>query len=650
MPDTPMPYRAVTALIAVTGSMSLFFTGELNPVFFIPGLAMMPGYYRYIKGMGQAPGWLIGGLSVLTLLILFFDAVMVSGDFFIAVAHMTVFFQAIKSFDLKKPWDPLQVYFMSLLQLVMVSELSLSVWVGAAFVVFLLMLLSAIVLSHFIKEGSLGKVSVGRPILLVSLAALVLTVVFFISMPRFKGGMFGRKSSAAIETVGFSEKVDFGSFGRVLENPTIVMRVEIYGKRQPLYWRGVSLDRFDGLAWRDSLKRRQRIPRYLDRFIVHDTRERGLTEQKIIIEPMDTDVVIGLGGISAVKARGRRLFVDSAGSVFLHGKNKRRMSYTVFSLPYLWMPPGDTSPYLQMPDGLSPGIAALADEVTADGRGDLERARLMEGYLKANHEYSLKVAPPPVGVTPIEDFLFYSRKGFCEHYATAMVLMLRSLGIPARMVTGFVGGETNRYGDYVILRQQNAHSWVEAVVEGRWVRFDPTPASQPGKTLAYSLFLDSLRMKWLRYVVGFSTRDQIGILKSFTMPVLRAPDMGIYRIDFTVRPMYVLFVVAALVPVVLFGRRLRFKRYPAGTRAYLSFRKRVRRKGGDVGASSTPAEVMSEALRLRMDMGAVEEFIRTYEEVRFGGFTPSSRACRSGARTRRGCGAPGRTCRPFFWP
>lgn len=645
MSDTPMLYRLITALIALTGSISLFMTGELNSIFIIPGLAMIPGYYRHIRGRAQAPRWVIGSLSALTLLIVIFDTAVMSGDFFIAVAHMTLIFQAIKSFDLKEPWDPLQVYFMSLLQLVMISELSLSLWVGVAFLAFLLMLLSAIVLTHFIKEGSLRRVNIRRPIFFVSAAALILTFVFFIAIPRFKGGMYGRKSSTAIKTVGFSDEVNFGSFGKVLENPTIVMRVELSGERQPLYWRGLSLDKFDGYSWRDSLKRRKRIWRRKDRYIISDVEGKGeYTEQRIILEPMDTDVIFGLGGISVVKAREKRLIVDSAGSVFLPGKNNRRVSYTAYSLPHLWrskgnlwLSRGDLLPYLQIPEGLSSEIAVLTHEVTTDIDNDIEKVRRIERHLRDNYEYSLKVAPPPAGIIPIEDFLFFSRKGFCEHFATAMVLMLRSLDIPARMVTGYAGGEVNSYGDYVILRQKNAHSWVEAAVNGMWMRFDPTPKSLQRSTPFASLYLDSLRMKWLRYVVGFSSNDQIQILHSFTMPVLSAPDIGIYRINFTLRPLYMILAIALLVPIILLGRRINLKRHPAETRAYLRFRKMVRRKGGRVQESSTPTEVMCEALRLHMDKDAVRDFIDRYETVRFGGLHRASRIYRSVARTRREC-------------
>jgi transglutaminase-like putative cysteine protease len=629
MSDTPLPYKLVTALIALTGSISLFLTGELNQLFIIPGLAMIPGYYRHIRGRRQSPGWVIGSLSALALLIVIFDTAIVSGDFFIAVAHMTVIFQAIKSFDLKEPWDPLQVYFMSLLQLVMISELSLSIWVGAAFLAFLLMLLSAIVLTHFIKEGSLRRVSIRRPILFVSVTSLILTLIFFIAIPRFKGGVYGRKSSTAIMTVGFSDEVDFGSFGRVLENPAIVMRVELSGKKQPLYWRGLSLDRFNGFSWRDSLKLRRSVWRRDDRYSISDTKGKGeYTEQKIILEPMDTDVIFGLGGISAVKTRERRLSVDSSGSVFLRGKKKRRVSYTALSHPYLWMSKGDISPYLQMPEGISTRIASLSREVTVAVYEDIERVRIVERYLKDNYEYSLEVDSPPTGVVPIEDFLFNSRKGFCEHYATAMVLMLRSLDIPARIVTGYAGGEVNSYGDYVILRQKNAHSWVEAVINGMWVRFDPTPKASPRSTPVVTLFMDSLRMKWLRYVVGFSSNDQIRILRSFTMPVLRAPDMGIYRVNFTIRPFYVIFAIAFIASVAVLGRRLNLKRYPVETRAYLRFRKTVKKMGGAVGVTSTPAEVMREALRLQMEENAVRDLIDRYEAIRFGGLPRTSRTFR----------------------
>ncbi|MCK4910704.1 MAG: hypothetical protein KAR83_03630, partial [Thermodesulfovibrionales bacterium] len=110
-------YKSLTAALALTGCASLIVSGELNILFMLPGLAIFLGYYRYLTGKPPISRWLVAGLAVVEIFVLGFDALVVSRDFLIALAHMTIVFQALKSFDFHEPWDPLQVYFMSLLQL-----------------------------------------------------------------------------------------------------------------------------------------------------------------------------------------------------------------------------------------------------------------------------------------------------------------------------------------------------------------------------------------------------------------------------------------------------------------------------------------------------------------------------------------------------
>lgn len=619
----PRLYKSITAVLAFTGCISLIITGELNPVFLLPGLAVIPGYYRFLRGRPALPKWAIGGLSMAALTLLLFDALIVSADYFIAVAHMTVVFQAIKSFDLRDPWNHLQVYFMSLLQLVMTSELTISMVVGAVFIVFLLALIMAMVFSHFMQERTVHRVGFKRPLIFISIFAFVATAAFFVAIPRVKGGVWGRKSTAGIKSVGFSERVDFGSFGEVLLDSSVVMRVKLSGKRLPLYWRGLALDYFDGLSWKDTLKRRRRIYRTGGRFVLQSGGQKEPAVQKVFVEPMDTSVVFGLGEVTAVESGGRILLKNEAGALFLPEKSNRRFLYTVYSIPYS-EPAKNISKYLQIPAGMR-RISTLSFKVAGKGRADLERANMIDEFLKTDYKYSLTVNPPPPGMTAVEDFLFNSGKGFCEHYATAMVLMLRSMAIPARIVTGFKGGEENRYGDYVIVRQSNAHSWVEAVIDGVWRRFDPTPPGAPEETMLFSLYLDALRMNWYRYVVGFSSKDQVMLIKSVTMPVFTVPE--IRGIKVVVRPLYIVIIVAVftLLVAVFLLPALKFERHPLETKLYLRFRDRVRKKGGDIRASSTPSEVMREAVKLQMDENAVSEFIRMYEESRFGGVRMDSR-------------------------
>jgi transglutaminase-like putative cysteine protease len=591
-------------------------TGETNVFMSLTVIGIFPGYYRFLKGEPQAPKWAIGGLSVLTLLIFFLDSFSISNDYFLAVAHLTLAFQAIKSFDLKEPWDHLQVYFMSLLQLIIASELTHSIAFGVIFVLFLVTLASAIVLAHFIKEGTTSRVNIRKPVALISALTVLVTIAMFVSVPRISGGVWGKGHMKSIRTVGFSERVDFGSFGDVKLDPTVVMRIELSGNtREPYYWRGMTLDHFDGISWSDTFERKERIVKKDGQFPLQAFNKDEAVAQRIFLEPMDTDVIFGLSEIAAIEAEGMSLFRDRAGSLFLPAKKGRQFHYIAYSVPDMQTVSGDLHKYLQLPADTG-RISALAHEIAGRQEKNFAKAAKIESFLRNNYTYSLSVSTPPPGVSAIEDFLFNSKKGYCEHYATAMVLMLRTLGIPARIVTGFSGGELNKYGGYIIVRESNAHSWVEAAVGNKWMRFDPTPSVPVERPSALALFVDALMMNWDRYVVAFSISDQKEIVRVFSLP-FRLPRMPDFRPDVFSLVIF-LSVSAMLVTIVILLRRLKFSRYNFFTAQYMKVRNSVRRRGVRVVVSTTPAEVAENAVHLGMN-GKIREFIAIYEEHRFGG-------------------------------
>lgn len=617
-------YKYVTALLAFASTISLLMTGEMNPLFALPGVIMMfPGYFRYITGRPPISRWLVAGLALLEILVLSFDLVFVSSDYLIAIAHMTIVFQALKSFDMREPWDPLQVYFMSLLQMIIVSELSLSILVGVAFGIFIVIFMAAMVLSHFMKEGTLGKMRVSRPVTIVSVTALILTVFFFVSVPRTSGSLWGRQSAVRHKTVGFGGDLDLGSYGEVLENPAIAMRVEVFGQEPPYYWRGSTLDIFDGRSWRSSSEKKRSVIRsgssyYLDRRWLRKSENN--IKQDIIVEPMDTNIIFTLGIPVIVKARGWMLDIDDSGTLSLRGKSGRRVSYTVISQSdnvASRRPVKDLQSSLQLPAGMG-AVASLAARVSEGKDGDMQIAMAIETHLLNNYQYTLSPAPAPSGVSPVDWFLGEGREGYCEHYSTAMALMLRTLGIPARIVTGFYGGESNEFGDYVIVRQSNAHSWVEADIDGAWVRFDPTPARAGSGKGGLALMLDNLRMQWYRYIIGFGRSDQVAMLSTLTMPVFKTPDIKGLSID--VSPLYFLVIVASgiLAAVLLIGRQNVGIRHSYSSRVYLKFRARVKKKGGLVLSSSSAEEVAIEALRLGGRPESVNILTTTYLRCRFG--------------------------------
>lgn len=622
-------YKYITAALAFAGCGSLLLTGEMNPVFLTPGLMLIPGYYRYVRGRPAVSRWLVAGLAVLELFVLAFDVLVVSPDFLIAIAHMTIVFQALKSFDMREPWDPLQVYFMSILQMIITSELSLSIVVGIAFVVFLLIFMAALVLSHFMKEGTLEKVRFWRPLAVISVATLVMTVVFFIIVPRMRGGLWGRTAASGLRTVGFSGNVDLGAYGDVLTDDNIVMRADIQGAGEHLYWRGASLDNFDGQRWSNTLEYRIRLNSrdgYFNIPFVSGAQDGSYVKQKIVVEPMDTEVIFALDDIRKLSVRRWIVQATMPGTVYLPGKNNRRVTYTALSHPGTanrkaykkWR-----NAYLQMPQGMQ-RVRELSTEVSADAGTTMQKASAIEQYLLDGHTYTLSPGPPPEGVSPLQWFLFGAREGYCQHYSTAMAMMLRTLGIPSRIVTGFSGGDLNDFGNYVIVRQRNAHSWVEAAIDGYWHRFDPTPAIPEGLGTTFMMMLDSLRMDWYRYVVGFSRADQSAMLSSLAMPVFKTPELRGFSI--TVNPAIVIagifMVIVACYYIFIRHAKIRVWHLSAASKAFVGFRRRVVKRGGKVGPCSTAHEVALAAKALYADPQVVEEILDLYTRARFSGIKP----------------------------
>jgi hypothetical protein len=221
--------------------------------------------------------------------------------------------------------------------------------------------------------------------------------------------------------------------------------------------------------------------------------------------------------------------LDPTGALYLPFPSSSRIEYSVISrsnpvLPADFAPEVVSYPqslqqhYLQLPQQ-SERIAALAREITHVKRTSYEKIITIQDYLRRNFRYSLD-APLADQSHPLEEFLFIRKTGYCEHYATAMVIMLRTIGIPARLVTGFLTTEWNEYGNYYLIRQQDAHAWVEAhLPHSGWILADPTPAtlenfaSSASAWQALGRFMDSLRLRWSRFFVQYSADDQLAVVR-----------------------------------------------------------------------------------------------------------------------------------------
>jgi hypothetical protein len=384
---------------------------------------------------------------------------------------------------------------------------------------------------------------IGRQFLLLtcllSVPIFVFTAVLFVLFPRVGLSFLWLNHARTERMVGFSERVDLGGVGRLRSDPTIVMRVEPPNlaasppPRIALYLRGAAFDRYDGRAWSKSPNHRDltldqaggfvRIRRFPD-----PSRDRVM---RIDLEPIDPPVVflpldaVAVEVVTAPAGLDRtppRVYAGTDGILRYQSADQRGLRYDV-SIPTTFEPvrfglePGERNRYLALP-ALSPRIAELAKGWTGDASDSLSRARIIEEKLRKGYRYDLD-SPSGAAQDPLDDFLFHSKRGHCEFYSTAMTVMLRTLGVPARNVTGFVGGTFNRFSRSYVVRQGDAHSWVEVWADGvGWTRFDPTPPSDaiPKSEIGGALavmrdFVEALGQRWSRHVVGYDLRQQLGL-------------------------------------------------------------------------------------------------------------------------------------------
>lgn len=548
-------FRLSSILLATSGFVGLVLTGELPAWLAVAGGAALAAGLAHALGYGPAWGLLTlsqqtwTGLMIAAFLFMFADLFWISGDLLPAGIHFLVALMVQKLFTLRERKDFLHLYAISLMELLGAAALTLELWYAAVFVAYLLTAIWTLLLYHLRSEaeeaqaagmGALAAAQARQPGTITSrffwstngiaIGALCLTLLIFIVTPRIGAGFFETNRGELIRMSGFSEKVDLGMVGSVKLDNTVVMRVEFPEHKGPLtertYFRGASYDAYDGRSWSNTLHDRQPLARSSEgEFVVAADRlpESSLgLRQDILVEALDTSVLFGVPLVESVKGTFSAVQVDGMGDVSLPYVPATRFQYGVRSIPTRVSgddrgktkadyPESLRRRFLQLP-AVGQRVAELARQIVQPAASPYDMATAVERHLKQSYQYSLDLGTTPA-VNPIEDFLFVRKTGYCDHYATAMVVLLRTLGIPSRLATGFAQGEWNDVGGYYTVRQRDAHAWVEVYFPNSgWVTFDPTPnvplalphplVVQAGKVL------DSIRLKWDRFVIRYSFRDQ----------------------------------------------------------------------------------------------------------------------------------------------
>jgi transglutaminase-like putative cysteine protease len=487
---------------------------------------------------------------------------------------------------------------------------------------------------------------------LLALGAGPLAVLLFLFFPRLDAPLWRIELDGAGARTGISGEMRLGEIGWLARSDAVAFRVRFLDQTPPgkaLYWRGPVLWRFDGHTWW------RRDPRGQPPALHVDLASR--VRYEITQEPSHRRWVFPLDLPAQVPAP---LSVDADWQTRLATPlHERRTfsfaSWTRYALPVLSAEARRTG--LQLPQAVGPRTRALAMQWRREHPGD--DAAVVEQALRFFHEqpFVYTLSPGVARGDPIEHFLFTSRRGFCEHYAASFAVLMRLAGIPARIVTGYQGGSYNPLAEYWVVRQSDAHAWVEVwLPEKGWTRIDPTAAVAPqrvergidgaasagdgqvvflgagagwwsGLMREGRWLLDAIDLGWYRWVLGFDTGTQRSLLAWLGL----AQAGG-----------YVSALLAAgggMLFAGLFWLLTRLPRRRHGDplqQLWTQFRERLQRGGLALPDWTGPLAAGERARARWPEQGAdIDAFVRGYITLRYGRTAPSRERLRALRRQLR---------------
>jgi transglutaminase-like putative cysteine protease len=589
-------FRTTSYALVVTAFLAVALTGTLDTVSIVLySIAVVVCFYRDARGVTRLRlrEWMWRALSIAYVPFVFVDGALISNRV-LALVHMTLFVSAANLFQNKRDRDWVFLYLIAFFQMLLAAGLTFNATFVASLATFLFFFISTLAafeirrarreVGHMEEEivtplkqpqhikyraqeepgrarGS-GRVRylLGASVT-QSIIVAALTLPFFFLIPRLGGGGVARGFGEGDAITGFSDRVELGQFASIKKSTRVVMRVHLDHK-PPRYlrWRGVALENYDGRAWnvvkedlREELDNQgvsfsgdataKDTPfTYKHGLRVRPSSHPVLLEQKFFLEPIETLTLFAAQRALSVQGPMASLSRDKHTGALSAIGLKGRTAYTVssdVSVPSeqdLRADSPASSPEdvkrLDLPPlrKLDPRISQLAHEITRNSPTPYDKAKAIENYLKTEFRYTLELKG--VEGDPLAEFLFQTREGHCEYFATAMAIMLRTLDIPARIVNGFQMGEYNDLNDMYTVRESDAHSWVEAYFprSESWVEFDPTPSAgindytRGGLLASLRRYADAMEVFWLDYIVTLDSDEQASIMVDLQHRLLKVRD------------------------------------------------------------------------------------------------------------------------------
>ncbi len=707
-------------LFVATGFVAVAATGKLDvPSVILVGAALgLRGLaFLGLTRISLTPS----AVTRLTVAYMFFyvaDYFLLSGSFVTATGHLVFFVLVVKLFSARVNRDFLYLAVIGFMEMLLAAIMTIdATFLGlfSLFLVFGIATFASFEIRRAYAGGQTSQIaevrvqpagmlrSLAITSTLVAAGVVVLAGLLFFVIPRYTTGYLSGLAPKSEHISGFSDNVALGEIGNIKQSSVVVMHVRLNSGNPDLSilrWRGVGLVIFDGLRWSNpggsvvlagwtvpgSAERRFYLRRPLSPFSQPD-RQLSYT---VLLEPISNEALFLAPSALSVTGRFRMLEMDSTESVLRRDLSYSTMRYDAVSdtrtpgPEQLRSAPQDypreiADRYLQLPR-MDPRVRQLAEDITRSTPTAYDKAAALETYLRTRYGYTLEMASS--GPDPVADFLFNVRRGHCEYFASAMAIMLRSLGIPARLVNGFLPGEYNDISQQYVVRGRDAHTWVEVYFPGyEWVTFDPTPAAGTVSSASLgrlSLWLDAMHVFWTDWVVSYDFSRQFLLARQMDRSARRASvetqsyfrsryrslRLRIQALHQRLRehraalPALIMAVFAGML-VLMFWQRLvlgwqqavsrsRVRSGRAGRRdatvAYERLLDFLARRGFERTPAMTPRELAEEVSDPALKP-VVAEFTAVYEEARFGGATtrlPELYALLARARRRKFETAEGR--------
>jgi transglutaminase-like putative cysteine protease len=558
-------HRIMTDALAMLGLLSLLTGGELDlAMAIITGVCMVlavliPERYQEHPRLRS-----LGVFASLTLLGVQLTRAVSGGDLLQLSVEFAAALQVIRVATRRGAAHDQQIILLALLHLVAGTVLGGGLAYGLSLVGFLVIAPGALVLSHLRREvegnyrqGARDRTGlpvdvprilrsrrvISRRFLLVtcslSIPVFLFTAVLFLLFPRVGLSLLLLNHSRSARMIGFSTRVDLGGVGKLRSDPTIAMRVHLNqspptpASRLALYLRGTAFDHYDGTSWTRTRPAPSLAP-FEEGNVVRIAGSGKLKpeEMSIDLEPINPPIIFLPGDAVAIRInepgdgigfRAPKVLVAADDEYKYERADERGLQYSVYRDRPRPEPMSleERKRYLEVPPAIVGPISELAKRWVGPIATDWEEANAIEERLRSDYRYDLD-SPSGAAPQPLLHFLFESKSGHCEFYSTAMAMLLRTLNVPTRNVTGFIGGTYNRFGEFYAVRQGDAHSWVEVYIDGRgWTRFDPTPPSSSaprsevtGMVAFLRDVIEAAAQRWSRHVIGYDLDQQIELFRS----------------------------------------------------------------------------------------------------------------------------------------